>query len=131
EEAQMLEQYRGLFWRRPWLAGVFSLMLLSLAGIPLTMGFVAKFYVIAASVEASLWVLLALVIIGSGIGLFYYLRVLVTLYLDPDDAALERQAAPGGAAGNVVLGAATLAVLWLGLFPAQLIELVRRAALGA
>src|SRR5690606_14220558 len=59
QEAEMLADYRGLFWRRPWLAGVFSLMLLSLAGIPLTMGFVAKFYVVAASVEASLWVLLA------------------------------------------------------------------------
>ncbi|HEX6996107.1 MAG TPA: NADH-quinone oxidoreductase subunit N [Gammaproteobacteria bacterium] len=131
DEAEMLADYRGLFWRRPWLAGVFSLMLLSLAGIPLTMGFVAKFYVVAASVEASLWVLLALVIVGSAIGLFYYLRVLVTLYLDPDDATLERQRhAKLPAAGYAVLAASSAVVLWLGIVPAPLIDLVRRAALG-
>ncbi|HEX7080468.1 MAG TPA: NADH-quinone oxidoreductase subunit N [Gammaproteobacteria bacterium] len=128
EEMQMLGQYRGLFWRRPWLAGVFSLMLLSLAGIPLTMGFVAKFYVVAASIDASLWVLLALVIIGSGIGLFYYLRVLVTLYLDPEEATLARHEAAVSPSGHVVLAAATLAVLWLGIFPAQLIDFVRATA---
>src|SRR5690606_23108809 len=130
EEADMLAEYRGLFWRRPWLAGVFSLMLLSLAGIPLTMGFVAKFYVVAASVEASLWVLLALVIVGSAIGLFYYLRVLVTLYMDPDDATIELHTAPISPSGHAVLAAAALVVVWLGIFPAQLIDLVRRAALG-
>lgn len=130
DEAQSLREYRGLFWRRPWLAGVFTLMLLSLAGIPLTMGFVAKFYVVAASIEASLWALLALVIVGSGIGLFYYLRVLVALYLDPDDASVDGRgaAAPGG---HLVLAAATLVVLWLGIFPAQLIEVVRAFGLGA
>src|SRR5690606_27218787 len=129
-ETQTLREYRGLYWRRPWLAAVFSLMLLSLAGIPLTMGFVAKFYVVAASIEASLWVLLALVIVGSGIGLFYYLRVLVTLYLEPDDAALEHQPARVSAPGHAVLAAATRLVLWLCIFPAQLIDLVRRPALG-
>lgn len=130
DEAEELAQYRGLFWRRPWLAGVFSLMLLSLAGIPLTMGFVAKFYVVAASVEASLWILLALVIIGSAIGLFYYLRVLVTLFLEPDDATTERHTAAISPSGHAVLAAATAIVLWLGIFPAPLIDLVRRAALA-
>lgn len=131
QEAEMLADYRGLFWRRPWLAGVFSLMLLSLAGIPLTMGFVAKFYVVAASIDASLWVLLALVIVGSAIGLFYYLRVLVTLYLDPDEATLElQQQAKLPTAGYAVLAASTAVVLWLGIAPAPLIDLVRLAALG-
>ena len=130
QEAEELTDYRGLFWRRPWLSVVFSLMLLSLAGIPLTMGFVAKFYVVAASVEASLWVLLALVIIGSAIGLYYYLRVLVTLYLDPDDATLERHEARLPASGYAVLAASTAVVIWLGIVPAPLIDLVRRAALG-
>jgi NADH dehydrogenase/NADH:ubiquinone oxidoreductase subunit G len=45
-EAEDLADYRGLAWRRPWLAGLFTAMLLSLAGIPLTAGFIAKFYVL-------------------------------------------------------------------------------------
>ena len=128
DEAQTLREYRGLFWRRPWLAGVFSLMLLSLAGIPLTMGFVAKFYVVAASIDASLWILLALVIIGSGIGLFYYLRVLVALYLEPDEGAADGARTAAAPSGHIVLAAASLAVLWLGIFPAQLIDVVRALA---
>lgn len=125
EEAQMLRQYRGLFWRRPWLAAVFSLMLLSLAGIPLTMGFVGKFYVVAASIDASLWALLALVIVGSAIGLYYYLRVLVALYMDPDDLLTDAEPPAASVGGNVVLAASSFAVLWLGIFPAPLIDLVR------
>ena len=49
--------YRGLFWRRPVIAGVFTVMLLSLAGIPLTAGFIGKFYVVAAGASVSLWLL--------------------------------------------------------------------------
>src|SRR5690606_6096829 len=127
-ETQTLREYRGLYWRRPGLAAVFSLMLLSLAGIPLTMGFVAKFYVVAASIDASLWVLLALVIVGSGIGLFYYLRVLVTLYLEPDDVTPDGARAAAAPSGHVVLAVASVAVIWLGIFPAQLIDVVRALA---
>ena len=47
-DADQIEDYRGLFWSRPWLAGVLTGMLLSLAGIPLTVGFVGKFYLVAA-----------------------------------------------------------------------------------
>lgn len=125
EEMQTLREYRGLFWRRPWVAAVFSLMLLSLAGIPLTMGFVGKFYVVAASIDASLWILLALVIVGSAIGLYYYLRVLVALYMDADDLLAETDQRAVSFGGNVVLAASSVAVLWLGIFPAPLIDLVR------
>ena len=52
-----LESYRGLFWRRPMIASVFTVMLLSLAGIPLTAGFVGKFYIVAAGASVSLWLL--------------------------------------------------------------------------
>lgn len=126
-EVEMIDGYRGLFWRRPWVAGIFSLMLLSLAGIPLTMGFVGKFYVIEASVESSLWALLAIVIIGSGIGLYYYLRLLIAMYLRPE----ETTAAPAAritVGGWVVLAGAAAAVLWLGLYPAPIIDLIRDTA---
>ncbi len=71
--------YEGLFWRRPALATMFTAMLLSLAGIPLTAGFIGKVYILSAGVEGSLWLLLAVVIIGSGIGIYYYLRIIFTM----------------------------------------------------
>uniref|UniRef100_UPI0028AFF65C NADH-quinone oxidoreductase subunit NuoN n=1 Tax=Stutzerimonas nitrititolerans TaxID=2482751 RepID=UPI0028AFF65C len=80
-DADALYEYRGLFWRRPYLTAVLTVMMLSLAGIPLTAGFIGKFYVIASGVESQLWWLLGALIIGSAVGLFYYLRVMVTLYL--------------------------------------------------
>jgi NADH-quinone oxidoreductase subunit N len=70
-----ISDYQGLFWRAPWLAAVFTAMLLSLAGIPLTVGFIGKFYVFLAGVESNLWILLSVLIVGSGIGLYYYLRI--------------------------------------------------------
>jgi len=70
-DADALYEYRGLFWHRPWLTAVLTVMMLSLAGIPLTTGFIGKFYVMVAGVESRQWWLLATLIIGSGIAVFY------------------------------------------------------------
>jgi NADH-quinone oxidoreductase subunit N len=56
-DADTMYDFRGLFWRRPWLASIFTAALLSLAGIPLTAGFVGKFYVLAAGIGSALWLL--------------------------------------------------------------------------
>ena len=79
-DADTLEDYTGLFWRRPMLASIFTLMLLSLAGIPVTAGFFAKFSVVAAGASAGIWALILILVITSVIGLFYYLRVVVTMF---------------------------------------------------
>jgi len=68
-DAELLEDYAGLLWRRPWTAAALSAMLLSLAGIPLTAGFVGKFYVVAAGVNTNLWLLVAMLALNSAIGL--------------------------------------------------------------
>ena len=52
-DAEQMDDYRGLFWTRPWTAAIFTAMLLSLAGIPLTAGFIGKFYIVAAGVNGS------------------------------------------------------------------------------
>ena len=77
DEAGSLAEYRGLFWRRPVLTAVLTVMMLSLAGIPLTAGFIGKFLVVKTAVAGESWFLAAMVILGSGIGLYYYLRVMV------------------------------------------------------
>jgi NADH-quinone oxidoreductase subunit N len=132
-EADDLGHYRGLFWRRPWLAGAFTAMLLSLAGIPLTIGFVGKFYVVAAGVGASLWLLVVTLIVGSAIGLFYYLRILVALYLSPIQEKTAERPLPLAAAtlpGHVVLALLTLMLVWMGLYPSALIRTIHAVAAG-
>jgi NADH-quinone oxidoreductase subunit N len=117
------ERFRGLFRRRPAVALAFTVMLLSLAGIPLTAGFVGKFYVVAAGVEGGLWALLALLVVGSGVGLFYSLRLVHLMTLPVD--------APSGAdvpgRGGWLLGGLTVLVLVLGILPEPVLALVRAA----
>ena len=123
-DTDQLSQYEGLFWRRPLLATFFSAMLLSLAGIPLTVGFIGKFYVFAAGVESGLWSLLIAVVIGSGIGLFYYLRIIFTM--TKQVAVTEPVGMP--AAGGWALGLVTLLVVALGVYPAPVMKWVSLVA---
>ncbi len=126
-EAEELEDYRGLFWQRPWLAAMFTAMLLSLAGIPLTAGFVGKFYVLAAGVDAALWLLVIILVINSAIGLYYYLRIVVAMYSQPAVEA-EMPASPLSPSlslgGGVVLSVLTLLLIWFGVYPATLMEMI-------
>jgi NADH-quinone oxidoreductase subunit N len=131
-DADAIEEYRGLFWRRPWLGGCFTVILLSLAGIPVTAGFIGKFYVIAAGVEATLWLLVIMLVINSVIGLFYYLRIIVAMTGGGMEAAAQRDTAQAGywSVGGWSLAAATLLVLWIGLNPEPLIRVVRAMVVG-
>ncbi|TXH94720.1 MAG: NADH-quinone oxidoreductase subunit NuoN [Pseudomonas sp.] len=129
-DADALYEYRGLFWRRPYLTAVLTLMMLSLAGIPLTAGFIGKFYVIMAGVQAQQWWLLGALILGSAIGVFYYLRVMVTLFMTEPN--LKRHDAPfnwGQRTGGVMLLIVALLVFVLGVYPQPLLELVQHTAL--
>ncbi|WP_163649665.1 NADH-quinone oxidoreductase subunit NuoN [Modicisalibacter sp. 'Wilcox'] len=125
-DAAALHHYRGLFWRRPYLTAVLTITMLSMAGIPFTAGFIGKFYIVALGVEAGRWWLVGAVIAGSAIGLFYYLRVMVTLYLA--EAGMQRRDAPEDwavqAGGLMVLVVAVLVIV-LGIYPAPMIDGVR------
>lgn len=127
-EADTMEDYRALFWRRPWIAAVFAIMLLSLAGIPLTAGFVGKFYVIAAGVDSTLWLLLVLLAINSVIGLFYYLRIIVVMSAERSHGDLHVEdvaVMPASFADGLVLATLSGLLFWFGLYPAPLIRLVQ------
>ncbi|QHM71799.1 NADH-quinone oxidoreductase subunit NuoN [Mixta intestinalis] len=127
-DADSLYSYRGLFWHRPILSAVMTTMMLSLAGIPLTLGFIGKFYVIALGVSASLWWLTGAVVLGSAIGLYYYLRVTVSLYLSPPELHTRDTPANWGfTAGGVVVLISAILVLLLGIYPQPLIRLVQMA----
>jgi len=125
-DADALFEYRGLFWRRPYLTAALTVMMLSLAGIPLTAGFIGKFYVITVGVEAGMWWQTAAIVLGSAIGLFYYLRVMVTLYLT--EQGLQRHDAPmnwGQRAGGVMLIGISIATFVLGVYPQPLLQLAQ------
>jgi NADH-quinone oxidoreductase subunit N len=127
-EVEELADYRGLLWQRPWLGGVFTITLLALAGIPLTVGFFAKFYAVAGGVGAAAWPAIFALVAGSVIGLFYYLRVIVIMATPVAEAeAVDFQTVPW--TGGATLAALTFILIWLGLYPAPLISLIRLTAL--
>jgi len=126
-EIEDLDAYRGLIWQRPWLGGAFAAMLLSLAGIPLTMGFIGKFYAIAAGVNSAMWPAVIALIVGSVIGLFYYLRIIVAICAtNPDDATAYIGAIPK--TGGATLAVLTLMLIGLGVYPTPLIHLIQVTA---
>jgi NADH-quinone oxidoreductase subunit N len=121
-EAMDIGNYTGLFWRRPVLACVFSIVLLSLAGIPLTAGFMGKFLLVKAAVGDSHW-LLAFVLIGSSVvGLFYYLRFIVAMMSVEGRGISVVASSRIGVILLIVLG---MSILWLGSFPASLMSLIQ------
>ncbi len=123
-DADRLEDYAGLFWRRPMLASIFTLMLLSLAGIPVTAGFLAKFYVVTAGASAGIWSLILILVITSVIGLFYYLRVVITMYARVQEEAPHAE--PHAIGGSYVLVALTILLVWLGVYPVPLLHVIRK-----
>ncbi|MFJ2518613.1 NADH-quinone oxidoreductase subunit NuoN [Cellulosimicrobium cellulans] len=147
-EATHLAQWAGLGRRSPWLAGVFSLFLLSMAGIPLTAGFVAKFTAFGAAIagpdgqgEGSTWVLAVVGVLASAVAVFFYVRIIVLMFFtapsggpaggaDDDGAALEgpgvtvvRSTGPT----TIAIAVCALGVLLLGVFPSPVLDLAAEA----
>lgn len=83
DEADSMAVYQGLFWRRPVLTAVMTVMLLSMAGMPMTAGFITKMQVLFATVQGGRFFLAGLLIVGSAIGLYYYLKVILMMYKRP------------------------------------------------
>jgi NADH-quinone oxidoreductase subunit N len=127
------EDYQGLFWTRPWLAAMLALSLLSLAGIPVTAGFIGKFYMITAGVDAGVWWLVLVLVANSVVSLYYYLRLIVTLFGEETAPATFSQGqaveGPGFVRWTTVvsLGLVASSILILGVYPEPLIELIRHS----
>jgi NADH-quinone oxidoreductase subunit N len=124
-DADRLEDFQGLFFQHPWIGGIFIAMLLSLAGIPLTVGFMGKFFIVAAGLHSALWWLVITLLITSGVSLFYYLRIVVTLFRRPEDKQAVFLPEPAmGFSGGLVLAAMTILLIWLGIGPGLLLALI-------
>lgn len=130
-EAEAIDDYHGLFWRRPWLAGIFTASLLSLAGIPLTAGFIGKFYLVTAGVGSALWTLVIILVVNSAIGLYYYLRLIVVMGLQlrpQEERWITATALP--LTGSLALAGLVLLLVWLGVYPTPFIELIQATVAG-
>jgi len=124
-----LEDYAGLSRRAPVLAAALSLFLISLAGIPLTAGFMGKFYLFSAAIQRGYTGLAIIGVLNSVISVYYYFRVMIMMYMKEAPAgapAPEPIALP--VLGIVVIAA--VAVVLLGVFPSQILNLAGRSALA-
>jgi len=125
-EAADIQAYKGLFWRKPFLAVIFTVFLLSMAGIPLTAGFIGKYFLLTAGLEKTQWLLAFVLVISSVIGLFYYLRVIVTMMKQDDSNLLDSYSPmPPYYAGIVTCTLLGLLIIVLGVDPDWLIEIVK------
>ena len=125
ENRVRLTDYRGLFFESPLLAGALTLFLLSLAGVPLTSGFVGKLVVFGSAIDAGYSWVAVVGVLTSAIAAFFYLRVLVVMYMQEASQEVSRTR-PGGLA-SVVVALTALATLALGVYWGPLIEVTERA----
>jgi len=128
KDAEDLNMYRGLIWRRPVLGAVLAIALFSLAGIPLTAGFFAKFVVLLSGVHQQLWIPVIVLVVTSVIGLYYYLRIIGTLFATaPSSGVKEKSLHPFFYfATYLTLFVLMIMICWLGIFPAPAIEGIRQ-----
>ena len=123
-EADQLDDFKGLNRRSPWYAFLMLLLMVSMAGIPPTVGFYAKFSVLQAALQAGyLWLVVAAVLM-SVIGAYYYLRIVKLMYFDEPLDAAPILVQPDM---SVLLSINALAVLALGILPQPLMALCANA----
>jgi NADH-quinone oxidoreductase subunit N len=119
-EADNISDLTGLNQRSPWFAFMMMVLMLSMAGIPPTVGFWAKLSVLSAVVSADLLWMAIIAVFFSIIGIFYYLRIIKVMYFDDavDESPLEC-----GRDMQIALSTNGLAILALGFYPAALMSL--------
>ena len=122
-----LQELNGFGRREPLGALAFAIFLISLTGIPPTIGFVAKFVVIQPVLDAGLAWLAVVIALNAALAAFYYLRVVVHMYMYEPEGTLPRLVSPGTLSAS--LGLASLAVVVLGIVPNSLYEWAQQAVL--
>jgi NADH-quinone oxidoreductase subunit N len=121
-----LASFAGLASRAPGRAAAMAILLLSLTGIPPTVGFFAKWYVLLATVDAGLTWLAVLIVLNAALAAFYYLRVIVYMYMREPEA----EPAPIDTSGLGTLGLtlSVIGVVILGIFPGVILDVLQTSA---
>jgi len=121
-----LNSFAGLATRAPWRAAAMAVLMLSLTGIPPTVGFFAKLYILLASIDAGLAWLAVIIVLNAALAAFYYLRVIVYMYMrDPEPEPAPIDSSPFG---SVALALSVAGVIALGIFPGAVLRFVEVSA---
>lgn len=123
-EGVMLEDYKGLAKRYPWIAACMTVFMLSLTGVPPTGGFAAKFFVFDTAIEAGLVWLVLIGVMTSVISAYYYLRVVFYMYMYEGEGEMVLK--PSLVSAVVI---AAVATLLLGILPGTWFDLARQAVI--
>jgi NADH-quinone oxidoreductase subunit N len=130
EKHLSFDDYAGLGQRQPVVAAVLAIFMLSLLGLPVTAGFLGKFYIFKAALDSHLIWLAVLMAVNSVIGAYYYIRLIVVMYMrEPSAEAAAVAPAPFPMTVNVVLAITTIGTLYLGLMPSRMINFLMQANL--
>jgi NADH-quinone oxidoreductase subunit N len=117
-----LDDYAGLARKAPFAAAALSLSLVSLAGIPLTGGFIGKFYLFSAAIQKGYVGLAVIGVLSSVVSVFYYFRLLVYMYMkEPEEAKPPLE--PMSLLIQIVIVMGVIGILWLGVFPDYVLSL--------
>lgn len=123
-EFDNLKDFKGLAKQSPWLAFMMMLVMFSLAGVPPTAGFYAKFLILTSLIDAGWIELAAIAVIFSVIGAFYYLRVIKLMYFDePSDAVFALKPTMGMIETRTMLSINGLSILLFGIFPGPILAI--------
>jgi NADH-quinone oxidoreductase subunit N len=120
-----LEDFKGIGFRYPWIGATLLIFLISLAGFPPTGGFLAKFYIFSSAVREGLIPIVIIGVLASLISVFYYLRIVVTMYMQPVSRDIEIEAY--NPALFLVLFLCLYGVLQMGLFPGNILVIIKQA----
>jgi NADH-quinone oxidoreductase subunit N len=131
EHRVRLTDYRGLYHYSPLLASAMTLFLLSLAGVPITAGFVGKLVVFVAATEAGYWWLVVIALAMSAVAAFFYIRIIIVMYMTDREQAPELTASGLGFMNRGVIGIAIASTVFFGLVWGPLIGLAGHATLVA
>jgi NADH-quinone oxidoreductase subunit N len=129
ERRVRLTDYKGLFYEHPLLTGALTLFLLSLGGVPITSGFIGKFLVFGAAVQAGYAWVAVIGVLASSVAMFFYLRIMVVMYMQESDEA-NPAVSTGSLAGGVIALCAAATVLF-GLVWGPLFEITQKATFFA
>jgi len=125
EQRYNIEDYAGIAYRHPLAALAMTIFMLSLAGIPPLAGFVGKFYIFSAAVKAGLINLVIIGVLNSALSVYYYIRIVYLMYMK--DPAEEGALVPPSFTSAAAIALSSLAVLILGIFPSQYLEIARHS----
>ncbi len=120
-----IKDYAGLGFKYPLLGLSLSVFIVSLAGIPLTAGFTGKLFLFSAAIQQGMYWLVVIAVVASAIGIYYYIRVLVFMYMKEPEGEIESVGIPGVA--RIVILIMVLGTLYLGVLPGSVLRMASEA----